>query len=468
MMMNNTKLLTFVAILLILLSFGRWVRAQTTPPITVETMDEIRLLYTIKCDWTGWFYQDTVYIGVDPTDDHIAVGGCEEDKINIWDLSALQIINDIEVYWGSRRNIYFSADGASLIDSLFTTVYNIETGLQTQRFEESCEHSESSPRYLAVCDEASGEIQIWDSQSNQLFASFDVDIYGIRSLEFSQNSANFFAFDLGERNLQIWPLDGSSAPVYSLHGVRNVVFSPDLSQAAVDYDERVEIIDTETLENIGTLTQLPPHRYLLDFSLDNNTLALRVYGEGGRAVLEVWNIQSVNQISTFPEFYDVNLLTDTLLYFLEDGPMVIGYNFPDTPRLELWTMEQPQLAQTLQIENGFGPRGSSDGIYILGLTGNQASLIVAVDEYILIYGIPNEQRPAFGTILGYVFPSSVNVRDEPDLNSPISGIVEEGRVLVAGRDQTGEFVYLPAVDGWIRAETIDLGDIPLMELPIRE
>jgi hypothetical protein len=90
-------------------------------------------------------------------------------------------------------------------------------------------------------------------------------------------------------------------------------------------------------------------------------------------------------------------------------------------------------------------------------------------SYIGVYGLPSEERPAFRSILAEIVPSAVNVRAAPSLNAAIIGTARQGVVVVAGRDASGQFVYLPAYEGWVnmRSAYIDLLGVAISDLPTR-
>jgi WD40 repeat protein len=100
---------------------------------------------------------------------------------------------------------------------------------------------------------------------------------------------------------------------------------------------------------------------------------------------------------------------------------------------------------------------SPDGATLLALTGN----------FVRIYGIPSEARP-ITSVPGVIVPSSINLRAAPSLDAEITGVVFSGVVLVGGRDETGQFVYLIDQQGWVWSDPtdIDLGSIAIDDLPV--
>jgi hypothetical protein len=67
-----------------------------------------------------------------------------------------------------------------------------------------------------------------------------------------------------------------------------------------------------------------------------------------------------------------------------------------------------------------------------------------------------------------VLPSSINVRSAPSFDAEVIASVPEGRLIVAGRDALGQFLYVAGVNGWVNADPayVDLGNIALELLPI--
>jgi WD40 repeat protein len=102
---------------------------------------------------------------------------------------------------------------------------------------------------------------------------------------------------------------------------------------------------------------------------------------------------------------------------------------------------------------------SPDGTTLVALSGNLAK----------IYGIPTATRP-ITSVPGVIVPSSINLRAAPSLDAEITGVVFSGVVLVGGRDETGQFVYLIDQQGWVWSDPtyIDIGSIAVEDLPVVE
>jgi len=87
----------------------------------------------------------------------------------------------------------------------------------------------------------------------------------------------------------------------------------------------------------------------------------------------------------------------------------------------------------------------------LQLSPDGTALAVDLGRFVGIYGIPSETRPMFQKVFGRIIPITVNVRSAPSFNAPIIAAAVEGSVIIAGRDSSGQFVYLPRYEGWVNA-----------------
>ncbi|MBW4436462.1 MAG: hypothetical protein KME04_04970 [Pleurocapsa minor GSE-CHR-MK-17-07R] len=103
------------------------------------------------------------------------------------------------------------------------------------------------------------------------------------------------------------------------------------------------------------------------------------------------------------------------------------------------------------------------------LSADGSTLAVRSGNRVLLFGIPSDERPAYGDVLGRVMPETVNVRAEPSLDAPVIGLASRGSVVISGRDESGQFYYLPAYAGWANADImyITLLDNSPADLPVR-
>jgi hypothetical protein len=92
-------------------------------------------------------------------------------------------------------------------------------------------------------------------------------------------------------------------------------------------------------------------------------------------------------------------------------------------------------------------------------------LIFTFSSGVMIFGVPDAQRPAWQPIKAKITVSGVTLRTGSDYWSKVLGTAK-GAVLVSGRDDWGEALYLPDLKGWIWRDYVDLGGTSILSLPI--
>lgn len=122
------------------------------------------------------------------------------------------------------------------------------------------------------------------------------------------------------------------------------------------------------------------------------------------------------------------------------------------------------------IDMSRAKEAATSGWVRLGISGDGTILVMLTSRFVLLFGIPTADRPAYASVPAVVVPAAINVRPEPSLDAGTVGTVAKGAVIVAGRDASGQFVYLPEVDGWVLADPayINLGSLAVEQLPVRE
>jgi WD40 repeat protein len=165
--------------------------------------------------------------------------------------------------------------------------------------------------------------------------------------------------------------------------------------------------------------------------------------------LLVWDTMTGTNLTTIPEGMlpnGMNIGGGRWLLRAEDGMPLI------------WNLSS--AFETLVLDVGINLSMGADGTTIAATNRG----------FVLIFGVPTTERPAYASVPGRIVPSAINIRPQPSLDAEPSGTVAQGVVVIAGRDSSGQFVYLPSVNGWALADPayIELGDLLVQELPIRE
>jgi WD40 repeat protein len=160
----------------------------------------------------------------------------------------------------------------------------------------------------------------------------------------------------------------------------------------------------------------------------------------------------------------INAVTDVT--FASDGQVLAstsGGNLlsPSDNEIRLWDVTTGiQLAEL---------PGDANNIRHTTFSPDGATLVALSANFVKVYGVPTEARP-ISSVPGIIVPISVNLRAAPSLDAEIIGYVNSGTVLVGGRDETGQFVYLIDYEGWVWSDPtyIDLGSVAIEDLPVIE
>ncbi|MBI5667286.1 MAG: WD40 repeat domain-containing protein [Chloroflexi bacterium] len=215
-------------------------------------------------------------------------------------------------------------------------------------------------------------------------------------------------FDTDKVNIRIWDTAGGQEPVL-LQGhtapVREVYFSPDA-------------------------------RLLVSFDQDNNML--------------LWDTATGAVLTTIP-----------------DGVLPHGMPLGDSRLLIAATDGTTQVVDMGMAFYASTRTPSTPG-RLLGISGDGTTIVLKLYRFVLLFGIPTVDRPAYASVPAWVVPSAINVRPQPSLDAAASGTVS-GAVIVGGRDASGQFVYLPEVNGWVLADPayMNLGGLSVEQLTIR-
>lgn len=365
----------------------------------------------------------TFIIGMDVSrDGQYVLTLADDSMLRLWSLSNGALINSVQLEGRTLSNIgiHLSPDNRRALVS----EYNAETR-----------------NHLRVRELETGTITLDQSTSNVISAGFRSDGIPVwwtvdpPSVGIASNRRTVVY-----SSSYIWP------PMYELWEALTVVPSANLTRFAAFDNQNVNIRIWDTAGGRDPLLlqgHTSPVREAY-FSPDGRLLVS--FGSNGEMMM--WDATSGEILTTIPEGMlpnGMNIGSGRWLLRAEDGtPLIWNLSTSLTP---------------LVVNLGSNLSMGADGATIMASNGG----------VVLLFGVPTPQRPAFASIPGRVVPSAINVRTQPDLDVEVSGTVEQGVVVVAGRDASGQFIYLPNANGWVLADPayIDLGGIPVEALPIR-
>lgn len=231
------------------------------------------------------------------------VSGSDDYTMKLWDvpgkrhLSTLSHVTDR--YRAQIKAVAFSPDGQKIVSAgLHVKIWDIHTlrQIMTIRHQEwifAIAYS-SDGKYLAYGD-TSGQISVWNIQTQQDVTQFRGDADSITALKFSPDD-QFLASGGFNGSVKLWKL-----PNWSLIGtlptagtVTALSFSPDSSiLASTDY-EVVNLWTTRTGEQLTTLLGHEGWVFSADFSPDGTHLT----SGGSDGTLRLWDITSFHTVST--------------------------------------------------------------------------------------------------------------------------------------------------------------------------
>jgi WD40 repeat protein len=230
-------------------------------------------------------------------------------------------------------------------------------------------------------------------------------------------------------------------------------------------DNTTNIVASMDVTRIATFDGARVNIYLWDTAGGRDPLVLQGHTAPVREVIFSPDARLLVSFDANDEMRVWDTATGENLTTIPDGLLPNGMHAGQGRWLFRAQDGRPMLWDMAGAFNGLiSPVGGS-----LSISADGTTIIAANRSVVLLFGIPSAQRPAYASVPAAVVPSGINVRPQPSLDAAPSGTVERGFVIVAGRDVTGQFVYLPSADGWALADPayINLGDIPVMELPVR-
>lgn len=337
------------------------------------------------------------------------------------------------------------ADAVQLWDmETLTLVYTLG---RTQTLED--------PHNLAVTPD--GHYLFWTGRNGNLY-QWDTVGRG-EPLLISQNVFDF-TLDNGTivlrksdfETVEIWDVEsatviGRVVDFMDQSGVDSYAVSPDQSVVAIAYhggNSRFEMWTVETRTPQLILQQMESFDRQFLFTADSQYLMTNGSPEnssdgfaaaiGDIVVLDAHSGEVVNVIEGRTESrMNFRLSPDGQLLF-NSGRYATG--------VQIWQIEGAEV-DFLGAVPGSNAVISPDG----------SAIMVDIDlNYIAIYAVPSEGQAIRPFLLpGHVVPSSVNARALPEQESE-SVALASGNIRVLGRNADSTYVYVPDLEGWIRAE----------------
>lgn len=244
-----------------------------------------------------------------------------------------------------------------------------------------------------------------------------------------------------------------SSRVESHNWIESGIFSPDGSVFVATSAEGILAYDVVTGE---TLFNTSAENYFGKWEIENVAfspdsqflLALNPQG-----MLYIWEISHASLIA----IYDTQGAKG--MAFSPDGQLLALGNPLRFVHL--------QTGETTTIDSDYGGSimtFSPDGTSLLV---NSAESNYQGIQSVMVFGIPTDQRSSWQPVSAHIRASAINVRQEPDGNSPIVDNVS-GEVIVLGRDVVGEAVYIAEPPGWVWSapEYINFEENSLDILPV--
>ncbi|PJF40568.1 MAG: WD40 repeat domain-containing protein [Chloroflexi bacterium] len=394
--------------------------------------------------------------------------------VQVWDYARLALLNQgIQVsgriaglsYFNHNQTdslaIYHGAgeeDGAIIeFWDRFGTQQQSALHLQNAKGQVVAHFLENTP-LLATYDAfgANFAINIWDIRDGSLLHTFDGHTREILGLDFAAGSERLISY-ARDNTIRVWNLRTGAEEIFFTHeDVLNVDYNAAKNLLVSGSVNDVRLWDVDTGEAVAVL---PHETFVADVAFNADaTLLATIDGNN----IHLWDAETGAERMTLTGHES----SVSGILFSPDNDLLVSYDNPFLgmpPSIRLWDVSTGNVMTIISI-------GTESNIADVSFSPDGSTLMVLSGGGVLLYGVPSDTRPAAGTIPARIIPSSVNLRSAPSSAAEAFDVVFSQVVLVSGRDVTGQFVYLPEFDGWVRAGStyIDLKGIPLETLPIVE
>lgn len=448
-------------------------------PIAPDTLDRMNLLTSYAADFTPDTFGSAIYGDALFSPDGSMVVTAQATTLTIRDTLTWAVRTTFKVplpSWaspgGTVMSAAFSPDGATLTTITYDSVvrfWDTIRGEQTGGFTLNNQYSQYvsariqySPdgKFLLLTFDFDPVIVVWDITTGvQVSTLWNAAFGGRNEPGFLPNgkfailtSSGLTASDYVMIPFTITP------PDTGYDAMQRTTFSPDWGTLVLpDADMlNLDLWDTSTGQQRTSLRAHTAAVVEVVFSGDGHTLASR----DSDNTVYVWDVFIGAQKAKLQlPAGDIPAMT-----LNRDGSVLIVSD--DSGTLHLWDTQTGIECATLPAL----PFMDQYRPYELIMSPDGSTLAVVNDQYVTLYGIPTDGRPVYAAVPVRIKPSSINIREQPSLDSPIIAQAKEGYTLASGRDASGQFVYLDAYGGWANADStyIDPGAFDLSQLPVRE
>lgn len=328
------------------------------------------LIKTLKCDLGSEQYK---FKGTEFRFDNktlVCFGGDYNE--GIIKLINLETFEEIATLRDSRKvmSVAFSHDGKTLASSIYgsiITLWNLNKKQQIAALRHGIYAKYSVAQSLFFQDILMSanfkEIKIWNPETFEKIATIPNNSQSVLFGTLSPDGKNVVIRNAD--NAKVWNLETKQviSIIRSESNVQSVIFSPDGKTLAIGYNNgSVKLWNTETQQEIVTLTGHSDDINTIAFSPDGNTLATGSYDE----TVKLWNLKTQQNITTFHGY----LSGVTSVVFSPDGKtLAIGYN---DGTIKLRNLDTKRVIATLN--GGNRVRFSPDGKTLFGESGDNINI----------------------------------------------------------------------------------------------